>query len=263
MTPQYREFLLEAVVLAALGLIADVVPLQNENRIFVRHGLHRLRKTPSVGLKALFFDAAGLGDKPVLAAEDVSFKLAPRLNAAGRLGCARLVVELLTTTSAPRAAELARFLEGQNEQRQTLERRIAAQGGELAAEHDGAAALVLASDDWHPGVIGIVAGRLAEQFARPVLLVALSKVQRADTSVSPELVGQGSGRSVVGFALHEGLRECGDLLLSHGGHAMAAGFRIQPEGASTLSASVSVPASAGSSPRDRRRRAWCSTPRCR
>src|SRR5262249_33409182 len=150
--PRYRDFLMDGVALAALGLVADVVPLHDENRIFVRHGLHRLRKAPTIGLKALL-DAAGLGDKPTLAAEDVRFKLAPRLNAAGRLGCARLVVELLTTPSPQRAADLARFLEGQNQQRQMLERRILSEAREQASAHDGAAALVLASADWHPGVI--------------------------------------------------------------------------------------------------------------
>lgn len=224
-TPRFRDFLMDSVALAALGLIADVVPLQEENRVFVRHGLHRLQRSPTVGLKALLA-AAGLGDKPAVSAEDVAFKLAPRMNAAGRLGCARLVVELLTTTSTQRAADLARFLEEQNQQRQTLERRIATQAREMAEEQDDAPALVLASADWHPGVIGIVAGRLAEQYARPVLMVAVTKVRAGE---GEELVGQGSGRSVAGFALHEALKDCTDLLLSHGGHAMAAGFRVQPD----------------------------------
>lgn len=216
-TPRFREYLLDAVALAALGLIADVVPLQEENRVFVRHGLRRLQQAPSLGLKALL-EAAGLTGKKTLSAEDVGYKLAPRLNAAGRLGCARLVVELLTTTSSQRAVDLARFLDGQNQQRQQLERRILAEARELVENngHGEASALVLASPEWHPGVIGIVAGRLAEQYARPVLLIAQNQ-------------GHGSGRSVPGFALHEALRECGEHLLSHGGHAAAAGFKIRPE----------------------------------
>ncbi len=226
-TPRYRDFLLDGMALAALGLIADVVPLHDENRIFVRHGLARLRAAPSIGLKALL-EVAGLADKPKLAAEDVAFKLAPRMNAAGRLGCARLVVELLTTAALPRAVDLARFLETQNQQRQLLERRIAAEARDLAATYNGAAALVLAGDDWHPGIIGIVAGRLAEQFARPVLLIALAKTKDG------EIFGQGSGRSVPGFALHEALTACGDLLLAHGGHAAAAGFRVKPDAIDAL-----------------------------
>src|SRR5262249_38452899 len=162
---------------------------------FVRHGLARLQQAPTPGLKALL-DTAGLGDKRVLCAEDVSFRLAPRLNAVGRLGSARLVIELLTTTSPQRAASLARNLEGQNVQRQVFERRILARARELVAEHDldGTPALVLADADWHPGIVGIVASRLADLYARPVLLIALPQEQG---------VGQGSGRSVPGFPLHE------------------------------------------------------------
>src|SRR5438309_9063417 len=99
-------------------MIADVMPLHDENRVFVKHGLHRLRKSPILGLRALQ-EAAGLGDREVLRATDISFLLAPRLNAAGRLGCSRLVIELLTTTSRERSAELARYLEEQNAQRQS------------------------------------------------------------------------------------------------------------------------------------------------
>lgn len=217
-TPQFREFLLDSVTLAALGMVADVVPLRDENRIFVRHGLKRLRETHSVGLNALL-EVAGLREKASLGSGDIAFFLAPRLNAAGRLGCARLVVELLTTTSSPRAAELARFLDKQNQDRQQLERRILAQAREAldGAASDQAAAFVLDHPDWHIGVIGIVAGRLAEQFARPALLIAWH---------GESDIGQGSGRSVPGFALHEALQACGEGLISHGGHAAAAGFRI-------------------------------------
>jgi single-stranded-DNA-specific exonuclease len=211
-----REFLLDAVGMAALGLIADVVPLHDENRVLVRHGLRRIAEKPTVGLSALL-EAAGLAGKSVRA-EDVAFKLAPRLNAAGRLGCARLVVELLTTPSPQRAKDLATYLESQNQQRQQIERRITARAREMVVDgpQRDAPALVLASDDWHVGVIGIVAGRLAEQFGRPVLMIAA----KADGACP------GSGRSVNGFKLHEALAYCGDHLVSHGGHAAAAGFRV-------------------------------------
>jgi single-stranded-DNA-specific exonuclease len=161
-----------------------------------------------------------------LRATDVSFKLAPRLNAVGRLGCARLVVELLTTTSPQRAADHARCLEEQNRQRQTIERRMLGQAREMV-EKNGlgqAPALVLASPDWHGGVIGIVAGRLAEQYARPALLIALRKEQGDGPPV-----GQGSGRSIAGFPLHEALQACSDVLMSHGGHKAAAGFRVRAD----------------------------------
>jgi single-stranded-DNA-specific exonuclease len=234
-TPVYREFLLDGVTLAALGLVADVVPLREENRLFVRHGLARLARIQSPGLRALL-DAAGLASKAPLLADDVSYKLAPRLNAAGRLGPARLVVELLTTTSPQRAGELVRNLEISNQQRQQLERRILAQARELAGT-DGlkdAPGLVLSCADWHPGVIGIVAGRLAEQFARPAMLVAVTEHRspappEGDPGTGLTVVGHGSGRSVPGVPLHEALAECSDLLLGHGGHAAAAGFKIIPD----------------------------------
>jgi single-stranded-DNA-specific exonuclease len=224
-TPPLREFLLDSLTLAGLGLVADVVPLHDENRIFVRHGLARLQTAPSLGLKALL-EISGLTDKAQLCADDVSFKLAPRLNAVGRLGSARLVIELLTTTSAPRAQELARVLEGQNVQRQQHERRILARAREMAATCDleRTPALVLADSEWHPGIVGIVASRLADLYARPTLLIALCQ-ERSEC----EVVGQGSGRSVPGFRLHEALQACSEHLLSHGGHAAAAGFKLRPE----------------------------------
>jgi single-stranded-DNA-specific exonuclease len=125
----------------------------------------------------------------------------------------------LTTTSQARALELTRFLDGQNAQRQQIERRILDQAQEMLnqLEMETASALVLANSDWHPGVIGIVAGRLAELYARPVLLIALR---------DGDELAVGSGRSVPGFSLHDALRACSDGLASHGGHAAAAGFKI-------------------------------------
>jgi single-stranded-DNA-specific exonuclease len=231
--PRHREFLLDAVGLAALGIVADVVPLHDENRILVRHGLLRLQQSPSPGLKALM-ESAGLTAGGAVRASDIGFKLGPRLNAAGRLGCARLVVELLTTTSPQRAFDLAQFLDKQNQDRQKLERRIAGE----AREQVGAcvlaetSALVLTSPEWHAGVIGIVAGRLVELYGRPVLLIAQRRERPEDAATDPGdglLVGQGSGRSIPGFPLHEALQACGEHLLSHGGHQAAAGFKILPE----------------------------------
>jgi single-stranded-DNA-specific exonuclease len=218
-SPPLREFLLDAVLLAALGTVADVVPLYDENRIFVRHGLVRMRQKPGVGVGALLRQAK-LDAKVNLGAVDIGYALAPRLNAAGRLGTARLAVELLTTASAQRADTLADYLERQNHERQLIERRIQQEARELAEREGDAPALVLASPSWHPGLLGIVASRLVDQFARPVLMIALREGQ-------PH--GQGSGRSVPGFRLHEALEECTDDLVSHGGHATAAGFRIVPE----------------------------------
>ncbi|CAN5341770.1 single-stranded-DNA-specific exonuclease RecJ [soil metagenome] len=218
-TPDLREFLLDAVGLAALGLVADVVPLRDENRILVRHGLPRIMSSPSIGLKALI-ETCSLSSS-TLRSEDVSFRIAPRLNAAGRLDCALLVVELLTTRSPTRARELAGILENYNQQRQQIERRITNQAKELVEAngwHD-APAIVLGSAEWHVGVVGIVAGRLVEQYGRPVVLVAVREGDALST---------GSGRSIPGIELHHALKHCDGILERYGGHAMAAGVRVIP-----------------------------------
>jgi single-stranded-DNA-specific exonuclease len=218
-TPAFRQFLMESMALVALGTVADVMPLQDENRVFVCHGLKSLQEGPTLGLRSLI-EAAGLTDKKDLDAEHIGFTLAPRLNAAGRLGHARLAIELLGTSVETRAKELAHYLNEQNTQRQTVERRIFSEAraqAESLSDFANMPALVLASPDWHPGVIGIVASRLVERYARPVLMIAAK-----DDPCS------GSGRSVEGFALHEGLAACSQYLLTHGGHAMAAGFKIRP-----------------------------------
>lgn len=216
-TEAFKTFLVESVALVAMGTVADVVPLVGENRIFVCQGLKGLQSGPSVGLKALIL-AANLGDKK-LDAGDIGFTLAPRLNAAGRLGQARLAIELLATSNPIRAADLARYLNEQNEKRQTVERRIVSQAREIVEGMENweeQPAFVLASEEWHPGVIGIVASRLVDRYARPVLIVS-----------TRDEVGSGSGRSIDGFALHEALSACGEHLISHGGHAMAAGFKVE------------------------------------
>jgi single-stranded-DNA-specific exonuclease len=220
---ELREILLDAVGLAALGLVADVVPLCDENRILVRHGLERIRTRPSVGLKALL-DASGVKPDAVLTSEDVGFKLAPRLNAAGRLGCARMAVELLTTNSTAIATKTAEFLEGQNVKRQAMERKYTQQAKDMVEErYADDPAVVVASSEWHAGVVGIVAGRLAEYYGKPTLVIALPEDN------SQEGVATGSGRSIPGFALHEALVACDSLLEGHGGHAAAAGLRVRPE----------------------------------
>jgi single-stranded-DNA-specific exonuclease len=219
-TPELRDVLMDCVGLAALGLVADVVSLRDENRILVRHGLERIRTTPSIGLKALL-DASGVKPEQVLTSEDVAFKLAPRLNAAGRLGSARLAVELLTTTSPQKANELARVLESQNSERQAHERKYTAQAKEMVQEQFASdPGIVVASPDWHPGVVGIVASRLVDHFGKPALVIAIPKNGEVAT---------GSGRSIPNFALHESLIACDALLEGHGGHMAAAGFKVRPD----------------------------------
>ena len=216
-----RSFLLQAVGLAALGTVADVVPLVDENRVLVRYGLASVKEQPCLGLATLM-EIVGLKDRPQLSAEDVGFTLGPRLNAAGRLGQARLAVELLITDRPDRARELASYLDQLNASRQTLERSIYLAAHKQAKEHFDPvrdAALVLADRGWHPGVIGIVAGRLAEKYRRPVVLISWDQL-----GVKP---GIGSARSVPGFDLHAALAACAQHLLSYGGHRAAAGLRLE------------------------------------
>jgi single-stranded-DNA-specific exonuclease len=215
-----RTFLMRAVGLAAIGTVADVVPLVDENRILVRHGLNCLRHYPTPGLLALE-QVTGLDKNRCIDCEDVGFTIAPRLNAAGRLGQAPLAVELLTTECAERARKLAEFIHGLNDQRQSLERSVYRAANNLAHERGDPRelpALVLAGRGWHAGVIGIVAGRLAEHYHRPVVLISLDEL-----GAKPAM---GSGRSVNGFDLHAALAACGQHLVAHGGHEAAAGITI-------------------------------------
>lgn len=204
--------------LVALATVADVAPLRGENRVFVRYGLRMLADTENVGLRALL-RASGIDGKPLTAGR-IGFTLAPRLNAAGRLGHALRGVELLTTDSEHEANAIARELEELNRTRQGLDRVTLDEARTMAATlvGDGAYGLVLAKDGWHPGVIGIVASRIVEEFGRPAVLVALE----GDT-------GKGSGRSISAFDLHAALGECSDLLLRYGGHRAAAGVTVSAE----------------------------------
>jgi len=214
-----RELLLEATCLAALGTIADVVPLRGENRALAAFGLRGLPATKHVGIRALIEAAHLTGEK--LDAYHVGFVLAPRLNACGRMGHARLAVELLTGADEARAGEIARYLNAQNTQRQKVEKDITDQAVEMALaagmDDDAHRAIVLASEQWHGGVIGIVASRLVDRFARPAVLIAVN----GDGA-------QGSARSIPGFHMRDALAACGEHLLSFGGHAMAGGLRIDP-----------------------------------
>jgi single-stranded-DNA-specific exonuclease len=212
-----RELLVELLAFAALGTIADVVPLQGENRVLARFGLVRIRHSPLPGLKSLVA-ASGLdGDK--IDEMDVGFGLAPRLNAAGRMGHAKDAVELFTTASGDRADEIARLLSRQNEARREVERKIFETACAMAEASGMTApdrrAIVLAHEDWHPGVVGIACSRLVERYHRPVILM-----QARDG------LCHGSGRSIDGFNLHAGLLHCAEHLDRFGGHTMAAGLHL-------------------------------------
>ena len=217
-SPEFREFLVDAMGLAALGTVADVVPLTGENRIIASHGLLGLPKSRLAGIQALIHTAGLAGKK--LDGFDIGFKLAPRLNAIGRMGHARLAVEMLTRADADGAVKIAGNLEQQNRARQTLQRRIAAEARAMVREQgqdsDAVRAIVLASEGWHAGVIGIVASRIVEEFGRPTVMIALENG-----------AGQGSARSIRNFPLDQVLGDCRSHLISYGGHAMAAGLRIE------------------------------------
>jgi single-stranded-DNA-specific exonuclease len=219
-SPRMRDFLTDAIGLAALGTVADCVPLRDENRLIVRYGLRAIATRSGPGLKALML-ASGIDPKRAPDAEAIGYRLAPRINAAGRLGQAALAVELLTTDKPDRAQSLADYLDKLNKERQQVERRMLKEAKELVETHPGGAdapAFVLASHDWHPGVVGIVAGRVAEHFQKPAVLIGLDRATNC---------GQGSARSFAGFDLHVALTACGEHLLGCGGHKAAAGLRIE------------------------------------
>ena len=221
-TDRMRNYLLSAMGLAAIGTVADVVPLLDENRVLVRHGLKTLKAQPSVGLAALM-QVAGLQDKPELSSDDIGFLLAPRLNATGRLGQGELGIELLTTDSHDRAEALAQRIDELNADRMGVEREILqaakAQISESFTPVDSQPALVLAGRGWHPGVIGIVAGRLSDTYYRPTIVIS--------QDAQGEQPAIGSGRSIPGLNLHQALAHCDALLQRHGGHAAAAGLQVE------------------------------------
>jgi len=220
-TDQLRAMLMDHLALAALGTIADVVPLTDENRIIARYGLRLMRDTSNVGLNALI-TAAGLDDADRIDSEAVGFRLAPRLNAAGRMGHAREAVRLFTTDDPVEAQQLAAQLEQQNRQRQSTEYAIVQQAREMAEQAgmtgDDRRIIVLAHEQWHPGVVGIVCSRLVGMFHRPVVLA-----QRGDDVI------KGSARSIEGYSICGGLAAVGHHLLTHGGHDMAAGLSLRPD----------------------------------
>lgn len=212
--------LLQWLDLVALATVCDVVPLTGLNRALVRQGLKVMGARRNVGLAALA-DAAGLRHRPNVHA--LGFVLGPRINAAGRLGFSDQALELLSTEDRPRATEIARELEVLNRQRQEIEleilERAMRQGEEAVGRADSAPVLVVTGEGWHPGVLGLVAGRLKERFARPAIAIGFDR----------DGVGRGSGRSVAGVDLGGAVRDALDLghLVKGGGHAMAAGLSIE------------------------------------
>ena len=218
-----REFMLNATSLAAMGTVADVVDLRGENRILTRFGLQAVPESKLCGLRALI-ESAGLTGKGV-DSYAIGFRLAPILNAAGRMGHARLAVELLTSTSEMRAGQIAEYLKQQNTQRQQCERKMFKQACNLVVErgwnHPDRRSIVLAAEGWHTGVLGIVASRLVDKFYRPAIMINASPGESG--------TAQGSARSIPGFSMLTAIQACASHLTSFGGHKMAAGLTIAPE----------------------------------
>jgi single-stranded-DNA-specific exonuclease len=209
--PNLREYL----DLVALGTVADIVPLLDENRIFVKHGLRELTDRSRTGMQALK-KVSGIDGAVDCAA--VGFRLAPRLNAAGRLEDAALGVELLLCSDPERASGMAAELDASNTVRQSLEQAMLRDvldriNGNRSLRN--MKSIVLASDKWHPGVVGIVASRIVDLYHRPTILISFQEGN-----------GRGSGRSIPGFHLHDALKACSDHLLKFGGHKYAAGLSI-------------------------------------
>lgn len=204
--------------LVAMGTVADLVPLRQENRILVRKGLQQLERSIHPGILALKA-VAGVNGRPL--AYDIGFKLGPRLNAAGRLDTAQTALDLLMCRDPAQAGELAQSLDRQNRERQDLENRIREEAERMLLDFDpaAAAAIVLGSDTWHAGVVGIVASRISKLHHRPAFVIAFDGAG----------FGKGSGRSIDGVCLVTAINACRDLLEAGGGHEMAAGISIRQE----------------------------------
>lgn len=211
-----KNFVIDMLDLVALGTIADVVPLVGENRILVKYGLETLNRTERPGIKALCeVSSLELGK---INSYSVAFRLSPRINAAGRMDTAIDAVELLTTNSYDHAKQLAQRLDNANRERQSIEKTIldAAMSQIRTLDIESESCFVITGENWHSGVIGVVAGKITDLYYKPTVLISLK-----------DGVGHGSARSISGLDIFNALSECSELLVKFGGHKMAAGFTIK------------------------------------
>lgn len=216
----YEALLDDYADIVAIGTVADIVPLMHENRLIVLSGLASMNRGSRCGIEALR-KVAGSADKE-LNSLGIAFTLAPRINAAGRMGSAQQALQLLLTEDPYEAERLAKEIDHSNMERQETESAIFAQVEEYLDAHPeqrNDRVLVVDGKDWHAGVIGIVASRLVERYGRPAIVIT----QESDGTA------KGSGRSIDGFSLYEALQYAGDTLLQYGGHTLAAGFSVLPE----------------------------------
>ncbi len=220
----------ELLDLAAISSIGDVVPLCSENRIIVKKGLEIIAAQKKPGIAALLSVSKVRG--PEVSVTQVAFQLAPRINAAGRMSSPDSALRLLVTDSLKEASSLAQILDSENEARKQIERRCtqeAIQWVERNVNFNRDRVIVAASENWHVGVIGIVAARLVEKFKRPSIVIGFQKG-----------VGKGSGRSIIGFNLYHALQFSKETLIEAGGHAQAAGLSIAPEQVDAFRAKINL-----------------------
>lgn len=209
----------EYLDIVAIGSCADIVPLIDENRILVRHGLDRINSNPRFGIKALL-ESSGI-DRKEITVGLVVFVLAPRINAVGRMGDARRAVQLFTSQSLQQARTLAKELEKENKVRRDVDETTFKEALEIIESQFDAAndyAFVLYKRDWHPGVIGIAASRIVERFYRPTIMISVV-----------DGIGKGSARSIANFNVYEAIKQCSQHLITFGGHKYAAGLTIREE----------------------------------
>jgi len=238
-----RRIIESFLKLVAIGTVADVVPLLGENRVIVKHGLSGLRSIRNHGLRALL-EVAGFGGERLPSATEIAFRIAPRVNAAGRMDTANAAIELFLTNDPVRARELAEQLHAWNRERQQVEAQVIAAIIEECSRSpfdENRRALVFAGPGWHKGVLGIVAGRLAEKFHRPVFVL---------TSDPETGIAQGSGRSIPCFHLLEALEAMPELFLKFGGHRHAAGLTLSTDRIESFRERLNSFASARLTPRD-------------
>jgi len=202
--------------LVAVGTIADIVPMVDENRILVRNGLEVVSEGKRPGIKALK-TVSGI-DNGETTSNMVAFRLAPRINSSGRIADAEISVELMLCSNAEEASSLAKKIDEENTRRQRVEKKILAEALAMVKKQESLPdSLILASPSWHPGVIGICASRLCETFSRPSILIAIDEKKAA---------GRGSARTIKGFDIYNAIKQCGSLLKAFGGHKNAAGINI-------------------------------------
>ncbi len=209
----------ELLDLCAISIAADIVPIMGENRILAHHGLRRLNTHPSVGLQAII-EVCGLSDRE-LTMSDIVFKIGPRINASGRMQNGKEAVQLLVENNPDRAREIAAHINLHNEARKDLDRQMTEQASEQVRQLpglDSRRSIVIYNEEWHKGIIGIVASRITEQYYRPAVVLTRS-----------DQLATGSARSVTGFDVYKAIQSCADLLENFGGHTYAAGMTLKVE----------------------------------